>query len=66
MPRTGSIFSPNGRFSIRIVAFLEIGLWATGVGDHSPRAQGAVRNCALKKYVFFKSPNGSMAYETQI
>jgi len=21
----------------------------TGVGDHSPRAQGAVRNCALKK-----------------
>ena len=31
------------------MAFLEIGPWATGVGDHSPRAQGAVRNCALKK-----------------
>ena len=25
---------------------------ATGVGDHSPRAQGAVRNCALKKNIF--------------
>jgi len=25
-----------------------LGPWATGVGDHSPRAQGAVMNCAQK------------------
>jgi len=43
------------------VAFLEIGPWSTGVGDNSPRAQGAVRNCALnKKIYYFKPPNGSV------
>jgi len=67
-PRTGPSLSSNGRFSTRIVAFVEIGPWATGVGDHSPRAQGVVRNCVpppppkkKKKYIYyFKPPNGSM------
>jgi len=39
------------KWSIRDPNRSILGNWTMGywVGDHSPRAQGAVRNCALKK-----------------